>query len=801
MEEKNEQLKDSADKYKKNDELPPKKIHFIWVGGPIPPNYLRSIQNLAKVAKRSGFEINLWLDNKLNYTKTSSRYDINVPNLRLRNINELKARMETDRFYSDTPSKANRYWSYIDREMVGFNNLSAVSDLLRIEILRQEGGIYFDTDIKFKLKPDSMLKVDNLPFGIKIHGEFELIRKFSGEESKPKIRVNKFNGDIIEVLPNHEIMEMAIDKTLVKYQRLDEENLADRELRKQFGPYSNAMDSKRFPFPGKERFPLQRRGRTIEAGPGVVKHAVKAYLKRFIGDETLEQHIDSLHVTRGPLFTQLNGEIAGIDISAKCDNTWLNKLRKKGQHAFDTNQTTFHRRSIPLEGGLLNQNEQSFERFISSMRSIASNDEVKDKSKRAGVLINQFLRTNKSVYYLEKAQSLLKGDIHFLFLHEHNNGNHSLAEQIDDKLRYRKLIEGLRDAVEQNTPREPTSQTAPNNLRGLDTVLVLVKLSPDVSALLDHYIANSINLNDLCELRSGLLPSDWWFSKSAQEKRLKENPNLTRIIQKLDGKIYENFRDTLKQIGTDDSKNRDEKRKQSKELLYFLLNKYNNLEFTSKMLEKLQFEEDEELTENTPYWIEILRAVYEKKLYLQLSADFEKYPENPTEPLERKHVLTQLIIQYINATNSLDYLNKLATLFKYDRKPRSQQYKCIVTDHDLCVDISNLIQEKAHKVILKTIYSDIQNSKDYDHDPVLTQICDLIEQALASEPLNMEKFISVGNKIVVKLQAEQPEKSTATFFESERPSVQRKELYKDILSLLNYHLKDVPSANYHFGSP
>ncbi len=47
----------------------PKKIHFIWLGSPIPQKYLFSISELSSVAKRSGFTINLWVDKESNYWK------------------------------------------------------------------------------------------------------------------------------------------------------------------------------------------------------------------------------------------------------------------------------------------------------------------------------------------------------------------------------------------------------------------------------------------------------------------------------------------------------------------------------------------------------------------------------------------------------------------------------------------------------------------------------------------------------------------------------------------------------------
>lgn len=134
----------------------PKKIHFIWVGGPIKKEYMENIENLALLARQSGFEINVWVDKESNY----KRKDIANPNLRIRNIAELKPRMATDAYYTESPGKAKLFAECLAREFIGKKNLAAASDLLRCEILRQEGGYYIDTDTQFYLGKKDRLTPD-----------------------------------------------------------------------------------------------------------------------------------------------------------------------------------------------------------------------------------------------------------------------------------------------------------------------------------------------------------------------------------------------------------------------------------------------------------------------------------------------------------------------------------------------------------------------------------------------------------------------------------------------------------------
>ncbi|KTD35901.1 glycosyltransferase [Legionella nautarum] len=411
----------------------PEKIHFIWVGGPIPPKYLRSIQGLAGVAKRSGFEINLWVDDELNYHKTSAREEINIPNLRIRNIDELKDKMQTDEFYTNEPERYKKFWEYIEREEIGFNNFSAISDFLRAEILRQEGGNYFDTDIIFIIDENSKLVSDELPFGIKIHGNF-----FDK-------RVGIVNGDIIAVTPNHPVMEMAVKLMLERHKSYDDSSLPE-EYKKRFGLYSNTMDAKRMPYQGIKP-PNIRRNLTIEAGPYVMEDAMES----FLSSNKTEGDWDTLRVTQGGIDYDFKGYIAGIEIEAHCDNTWLSKKTKKGQMAFDTHAIAPLRRKFNIESTNLSSHDKKYDQLFSEIHRLLANDKIENKHQASFTLIHNYITETNRQDHLERLVSVLIGNPDYQYLRLEKPGLNELVALINKKIEYFKLIEILQTILKDTT--------------------------------------------------------------------------------------------------------------------------------------------------------------------------------------------------------------------------------------------------------------------------------------------------------------------------------------------------------------
>jgi hypothetical protein len=97
----------------------PQTIHFIWIGPrPFPRESVENIRTW--VARHPGWTINFWTDRNR---------PLPIPGIQLKDISHLKL-LKTKPF--------------IDKS----DNYGEKSDLLRLEILYQEGGIYVDHDVK-----------------------------------------------------------------------------------------------------------------------------------------------------------------------------------------------------------------------------------------------------------------------------------------------------------------------------------------------------------------------------------------------------------------------------------------------------------------------------------------------------------------------------------------------------------------------------------------------------------------------------------------------------------------------------
>ncbi|HIG0328931.1 TPA: TcdA/TcdB catalytic glycosyltransferase domain-containing protein [Legionella pneumophila] len=315
----------------------PAKIHFVWVGGPIRAQYLRTIMDVATVAIKSDFEVNLWVDNEMNYIKTSTQEGIEIPNLRIRNVHELEEGMRNTPFYEGDRYK--KFWEYVNRERVGFKNLAAAADFFRFEILRQEGGYYFDTDIVFYLDENSQFVADEVAFGIKAHVDLHtgsLPNPRGGVSAHYVTTLGNVNNDIIAAIPEHEVMENAILNAMQRYEEYDSSSLPLESFKKRFGPYGNLMDSKRSPYQleGTGDF---RKHQTIAAGPGALQEALQDYMQ----DVEVDDYNLLVTLKVGNQYSKVANDkdkkpIMGIEVVSKCDKTWLTKKRKAAQKAFDT---------------------------------------------------------------------------------------------------------------------------------------------------------------------------------------------------------------------------------------------------------------------------------------------------------------------------------------------------------------------------------------------------------------------------------------------------------------------------------
>lgn len=142
------------DKYLLNKDkktLIPKVIHQIWLGGDLPEKYIRLIDTIKE--KNLNYEHKLWTDNDV----------VNYP-------------LKNRELYDKTP------------------NFGGKADILRYEILNNEGGIYLDTDF-IGLKSFDEILIDDLEFFTGV-----------GHVDKPEC----FNG-LIGSSVNHPIIESVVN--------------------------------------------------------------------------------------------------------------------------------------------------------------------------------------------------------------------------------------------------------------------------------------------------------------------------------------------------------------------------------------------------------------------------------------------------------------------------------------------------------------------------------------------------------------------------------------------------------------
>lgn len=287
----------------------PAIIHFIWIGGKIPAPYILTIKKLAAVAKRSGFTINLWVDDPLNYHKTAVQEDVTIANLHIRLIHELLENMQQDPLYQEQ-DYLKRFLSYINREMTGYKNLASASDFLRYEILRQFGGYYFDCDLEFILEDSSVLIPDELPLGIKVKAGF-LTRKT--DDHSLRIR-NKgpANNDMIVALPQHPLLVKMIKECLKIYQGLDAP-IENKRL--------TTMDKKRFPFfmPGQKENGYRFK-ESLQIGPKLIFCSTIEYINelKLPATDEVSKHLDTM-------FTNATKLVANIKVVYKNDLNWCRK--------------------------------------------------------------------------------------------------------------------------------------------------------------------------------------------------------------------------------------------------------------------------------------------------------------------------------------------------------------------------------------------------------------------------------------------------------------------------------------------
>ncbi|WP_186036822.1 glycosyltransferase family 32 protein [Burkholderia gladioli] len=116
----------------------PKQVHIIWIGGDIPARNRACIQTFVR--QNPDWTINLWFDaNQLLTGKRQAQVNAIASFCATNGIKLREVQRDL---------KMGKNAAIYQRELVDRGaNFGAASDVLRIEILLQEGGLYVDTDV------------------------------------------------------------------------------------------------------------------------------------------------------------------------------------------------------------------------------------------------------------------------------------------------------------------------------------------------------------------------------------------------------------------------------------------------------------------------------------------------------------------------------------------------------------------------------------------------------------------------------------------------------------------------------
>lgn len=128
----------------------PKRIHVIWVGGPMPAKYVDNIEDWKK--KNLGYKVLFWWDSRFVRPPKEGEHPFKdeLLFLRARGITAIDVRV----FEKNFDGAAMAYYFYECAKLLKAPegpqhkpNYGSASDILRVEVLIRVPGVYVDTDI------------------------------------------------------------------------------------------------------------------------------------------------------------------------------------------------------------------------------------------------------------------------------------------------------------------------------------------------------------------------------------------------------------------------------------------------------------------------------------------------------------------------------------------------------------------------------------------------------------------------------------------------------------------------------
>ncbi|MGX8786868.1 Dot/Icm T4SS effector SetA [Legionella pneumophila] len=156
-----------------------KKIHFIWVGHVMPQKNIQVVSEWAE--KNPGYETIVWVDKKIAPSKELELFiqDMKAKGIIVKDINEEGVCRDSIRHELDQESP----------------NYGMASDMLRLNILAAEGGVYLDSDI-----------LCSTPFPDEIHAPFGFLLSPWSQGAN-----NTFCNDIILCSKGNQIIRRLAD--------------------------------------------------------------------------------------------------------------------------------------------------------------------------------------------------------------------------------------------------------------------------------------------------------------------------------------------------------------------------------------------------------------------------------------------------------------------------------------------------------------------------------------------------------------------------------------------------------------
>ncbi len=222
------------------DSSVPKIFNVIWLGNTLPEDLTHNLSKLLPVAQKNNFEIRLWTDNP---SKQEAIFN-HLPNAAKQYVNLVDIQTLYPQMQQDLGmEKANIMESFINQEMSGFHNFAAASDLLRILILKQHGGIYLDLDIELAFNPKEQNENTTIGQFENELGFKQLIRKVSLQYGFGELYSSR--NDMLQSAKNHPILDKALELWLLHYQTQQIGTLP-HQYKDKTGFFPSATDQRRY---------------------------------------------------------------------------------------------------------------------------------------------------------------------------------------------------------------------------------------------------------------------------------------------------------------------------------------------------------------------------------------------------------------------------------------------------------------------------------------------------------------------------------------------------------------------------